>query len=215
MSIATFNTKETTEELLKWASLADFTARLYLTEPSRENCDGCRRWGAVLPDFFPDEDASKLLTQVDPEQTDDLRQEFFDLFVVPVSDAYIPPLENTYRNGSMAKGLSNTLGEIYRKAGFYPEKFNLPFYLQQLERNDHLGLELEFYANLLYSANEKGTPSEKECLLDTARQFFHEYPVQWAGSYGLGLKEKAKSPYFRALGALTLFISKNAPETTV
>lgn len=71
--------------------------------------------GDTIPNFFFLRAISVLLRVMNwaddhsnPEQTDDLRQEFFDLFVVPVSDAYIPPLENTYRNGSMAKGLSNT-----------------------------------------------------------------------------------------------------------
>ncbi|BCO08020.1 hypothetical protein GF1_03960 [Desulfolithobacter dissulfuricans] len=208
MTIAAW--KETTEELLAWASLADFTARLYLTEPSTENCSACRKWGELLADILPDENLPELLTRVNPEQADDLRQEFFDLFLVPMSGVYTPPFENAHRYGSMANGLSQIIGELYQAAGFYPETLDIPFYLKQMGRNDHLGLELVFFANLLYSADKASSQSEAERLRDTASQFFQEYPGQWAGSYGRELMEKARSPYFSALGALTVFVSKYA-----
>ena len=203
--------KKRTEDLPAWASLADFTARLYLTEPSRENCSACRIWGDHLSTLLPEEEVSVLLSRVEPEQTDDLRQEFFDLFLVPMSGIYTPPFENAHRYGSMANGLSDLIGALFHSTNFYPEMLDLPFYLRQLGRNDHLGLELTFQANLLYSADKCSNPSEAEQLYETASRFYQDHLGQWAGSYGRELMENARSAYFKALGALTLLVAENGP----
>lgn len=193
------------------ASLADFTARLYLNEPSEESCKSLQQWGESLIDLFPENELTQLLLSVDQEKSGEYQQEFFDLFLVPVSGVYHPPFENAHSDGSVAMGLSGQLDNLYQEAGFNTDTLNQAAYFRQLGRSDHLGVELAFYANLLYSAAVAENVSEAELLHETATLFFQRYPGQWAGSYGRILLKNANGAYFKSLAMITIFLSDFVP----
>lgn len=188
------------------ASLADFTARLYLNEPSRESCNSFHQWGKLLANLFPESTLTTVLFSVDQDKSEAYRQEFFDLFLVPVSGVYHPPFKGLSSDGSTATGLCSTLDNLYQEAGFNRETLRQASYFRKIGRSDHLGVELAFYANLLYSSTKVDTVSEAELLDETASRFFQHYLGQWAGSYGSILKENATGSYFKSLGAITILI---------
>lgn len=195
------------EEWLAWARLFDLGAMLYLNEPAPEAIRNCEAAGQVLDECLPDERFVYFLKQAADKEVGDLRQEFFDLFFVPVSGCHCPPLGGISGQGRDVD--SGRVGPFFEAVGFDPARLpGLPSYLRCLNRPDYLGFELAFMATIMEAAATRPDSAEAEALYATGRFFHQTYLTPWAARYGRQLAGTAQSDYFRACGHLTIFLSQ-------
>lgn len=195
------------KECLAWAQLFGLAATLYLREPTVAQAENCSAAGQALTGHLPDEPFVHFLSGVERKDLGQVRQEFFDLFFVPVSGSYCPPFAETARAGH---GTDNKrVARFFQEAGFIPALLpGLPPYLKNLGRSDHIGFELGFLATVLEAAAVTLDNGEAKGLHETGL-FFHEtFFAPWAADCGRKVAETARSNYFRACGHLTLFLAE-------
>jgi len=204
------------EEQGAWVGLLDFAADLYLNEPSSERLLGCQAAGQQLTDLFPAEFFPKMFATPETEAIDDVLQEYFDLFFVPVSGSYLSPFEAAHREKLLAPELPVMINHLYSEAGFAPQGLAIPSYMQLLNRPDHIGFEMAFLARLLNSSlilEANGDLQQAEMLRETAISFHSRYLGQWASSFGRRLEKAAKSNLYKGLGGMTQFINREFTRT--
>ncbi len=205
------NTLLNREELRAWAGLLDFAADLYLNEPNSERLAGCRAVGQQLADVFHGESFPEMFAMLETESDDEILQEYFDLFFVPISGSYLPPFEAAHRERHLAQELPVLISHLYVEAGFEPKRLAIPSYMQTLNRPDHIGFETAFLARLLDSVlifTAGGDLQQAENLQKTAISFHSIHPGRWISPFGKRLEETAKSHLYRGLGGLTQFINR-------
>lgn len=194
------------EESLVWARLFGLAAMFYLHEPVPETVRAGAAAGQALAEGLPEERFVHFLNRAAGE-IDEVRQEFFDLFFVPVSGCYCPPF-----GGISGQGLSadnGGVGPVFGEAGFEPARLpGLPSYLRSLMRPDYIGFELAFLANILEAAATEPDEEKAGELYETGRFFQQNYLAPWAADFGSQVAERAQSHYFRACGHLTRFLSE-------
>jgi TorA maturation chaperone TorD len=193
------------EECQAWAQLFGLAAALYLREPAVEQARDCLAVGQALARHLPDESFVHLLTRVSIEDIAEVKQEFFDLFFVPVSGCYCPPFGKIAGPGHSTN--NGGVARVFQETGFIPAVLpGLPSYLRSLGRPDYIGFELAFLANIWGTAAVSPDNTEAKGLHETGL-FFHENCLApWAADFGRKVAETAQSNYFRACGHLTLFL---------
>jgi len=204
-----------TDEKNAWADFLEFAAALYLNEPDEERLDKCREVGLNFREFFPEELFAKMLVFVDRDPCEEVRQEYFDLFFVPISGRYLPPFEAAHRERSMAAELPVSVQNFYGCVGFKPEKLEIPSYVRMLNRPDHSGFEMAFMGLMLKSPGQfdlDGKREQAKALFETARCFHSRHLGSWASHFGKKLTETADCHLYKALGHLTMFIDRGLDE---
>lgn len=193
------------EECQAWAQLFGLAASLYLREPTVEQARNCLAVGQALAKHLPDESFVHFLTRVAIGDIAEVKQEFFDLFFVPVSGSYCQPFgeiagpAHSTNNGGVA--------QVFQETGFSPALLaGLPSYLRGLNRPDYIGFELAFLANLLEDAALSQDNGEAKGLYETGLFFHEKYLASWAADFGRHVAERAQNNYFQACGHLTLFL---------
>ncbi len=199
------------EEGEAWAGLLDFAADLYLNEPNSERLASCRSAGKSLIGIFPEEAFPEMFATVKTGPADEILQEYFDLFFVPVSGSYLSPFEAAHREKHLAPELPVLIGHLYSEAGFKPERLGIPSYMRSLKRPDHIGFEMAFLAQVLNSLlllTADGDSQQADMLWETAIAFHSTYLGRWASAFGQRLEETAESHLYRGLGGITQFINR-------
>lgn len=195
------------QEYRGWARLFDFGARLYLHEPCARLLEECRAVGSALQAHLPDQDFPVLLGKAGQEVVASLRQEFFDLFFVPVSKSYCPPYAALQKKGGQGLGVAADNWPLFQETGFQPTLLRgLPPYLRGLNRADYIGFELAFMATLLENAGQENDRAKTTALLNTAALFHEKHLSIWAADFSQLLGHKAASAYFRACAQLTIYL---------
>ena len=196
------------EECNGWAQLFGFAAGLSLREPSMDQLANCRSVGEELKAHLPEEAFPQLLLAVKKEDIDAIRQEFFDLFFVPVSGSYSSPYEALQPNNGRHNEAGGNIGRIYAATGFTPGLLaDIPSYLKRLNRPDYIGFELAFMANVFRAASQGTDPEEISALRHTAVLFHEKHLSRWATAFGHQVAQKAQSSYFRACGECTAYMA--------
>lgn len=148
------------EEAINRAKGYEVLAEVFLKEPSPELIKGIQMWteAAAAEELNLLKDILKNVHTYDPK-LENLTQEYYDLFFVPVSGRFIPPFESTIRGAKREKGKkikygahwgtqAYRLADLYEKLGFNPGALAIFAPLKETKIPDHLGLELLFMAYL-------------------------------------------------------------------
>lgn len=130
---------------------------------------------------------------------EDLRQEYYDRFFVPMSGRYVPPYESAVRGrtdtgrrmryGSLMGPNSHSVMAAYDAVRFDPWQLSMYEPLKGIRIPDHMGLELAFMALMAKSearARAEETPAEAERAerwLRLQRQFLEEHLNCWSGDF--------------------------------
>jgi putative dimethyl sulfoxide reductase chaperone len=140
------------------AKVYEFLAGIFLKEPNSEVFDLLKNWVTSMEE---DTELSALLKRIKEKDPtlESLRQEYYDLFFVPVSGRYVPPFEAAIRGALREEGMKTKFGsfwgnetlqisQTYEQLGFRPEKLDVFEPLKQMNMPDHIGFELSFMAYL-------------------------------------------------------------------
>lgn len=195
------------EVLPQWQTMAQLfklSSSLYLLEPSAESCKSCVEVGQILEqshvcDAFPEH-----LQRASDTPLVELRQEFYDLFLVPMSPSFSSPFERDQRGE--AGRAEPQLKSCYQAAGFDPANLAIPYYLRSLNRMDYMGFEVAFIAKLLGAAVQHPDSDQAQGLCATALAFNRHHLALWGKEYGGQLSEGASSHYFKGCGSLTSYL---------
>jgi len=179
------------------AHIYAFLASLFLTAPTEEQFERLR---GILEIF--------KLPPLKSLALEEVKREFYDLFVVP-NPKYVRPYESVYRDKILmesagdtesGKPLKNksirgllmgksTLGVIqhYRSAGMYPVS-GLP---------DHIGNELSFLASL---AMKKGSAAPEEAIRlgKIEKDFKKKHVMKWIGKLEKKVSRNDRTGYYQA-----------------
>jgi TorA maturation chaperone TorD len=141
-----------------------------------------------------------------PNEAEAVRQEFMDLFKVPLG-RYVPPYEAVHRDSRLVDGVptrgllmgpsSVDVRRLYQAAG---ADLRLP------ELPDHIGVELAFLAFLCEeeeAARSAGDDAAADNYRAYQRGFLTEHVLEWVPSYCEIVHQHATTSYFRALTKIT------------
>ena len=162
----------------------------------------------ALGSFLTDEGKILFGSAIEADSSiEELRREFYDLFVVPTGQ-YTTPFEAVFRDnrdvaGEKVKGLlmgpsTAAVIESYRRAG--AERF-----IKELP--DHIGCELGFM-EYLCSEEAKAAKAEKnddaKFFQEEQRCFLEDHLLQWMPLLVARVSEKARLLWYKALSAAAL-----------
>lgn len=214
-------------------ALYELIASLYLQLPTVENVGQVLEAFTNAEEVFEDIDFSKLIYEArerkeklaeDTEYIEELKQEYYDHFVVPITSSFIPPYESFIKGATKlppGKGRKNKGGWqyntsqnlidynvrlAYNSVGFNPENLNITAELPYGNKRDHLGLELAFMAYLchmeheafLEEQTEEGHERKSLKWHKLQGQFLREHLLEFVETYTEIAMEKA-SPFYKAL----------------
>jgi TorA maturation chaperone TorD len=191
-----------TDELLAQARLLDFVASLYLRSPDVEVVEACMAAAPAFGELLKDETLSRLMLQVRETDMKSLREDYYDLFIVPVSGRYLPPYESAQREGRLWGTLTHKADALYRATGFDFRELKVDPHWLALGIPDHIGFEMAFVSALLCSQVE-GPPEETGSLAETTDYFVQHHLGHWAAEYGHKVARQAKTALYQGLGLLT------------
>lgn len=192
------------------ADMYRFLAGVFLVPPTAELVALLKEgWIAdALKGFLTDE-TKILFSDVVESNTpvDELKQEFNNLFVVPMGQ-YTTPFEAVFRNerevaGKKVRGLlmgPSTVAviESYKRAGAERLVKELP---------DHIGCELGFMEYLCTEearAAKAGKKDNARFFLEEQRLFLENHLLQWMPSLAAKISEKARFSWYKALSTAAL-----------
>jgi len=190
-------------EHLMRARLYDLAAGLYLQEPTTESVAVLVSLADVIGALLEDETLSRLLTQAGEVPLPALRQEYYDLFAVPVSGRYLPPFESAQRENRLWGPLTHEVQALYQGAGFRPDELAISPCWNEMTLPDHIGFELAFVSGLLRSLADVETEMEEETLQATTTQFVAQHVARWMPDFGRKVRRSAQTPFYQAVGLMT------------
>ncbi len=181
-----------------------FLAGLFLLEPNLENIVEVQR---LLNSFLSeDEQLEQLITE--PEEVDDLSQEYYDLFFVPSSGTYIPPFESTLKNynpkkkkpyGRLFDKEALEVQAYYEAVGFVPWELDIFPPLKSIKFPDHIGYELAFMSLLCANERACGENGDKAAQWrNLQHQFLSEHLGKWIGNFARALEHNTEGFYQKA-----------------
>jgi len=134
------------------------------------------------------------------DDTEQAFQDWNELFFVPSSGRYMPPLESVFREGRTGGCLAADANAVYQAAGFEPSELDVDPLWRSALHPDHLGVELAFVSVLLRGAARR---TETAYGLAASAEIFHRaHVIPWAADYGRQLSHRAQSSLYRHLGPL-------------
>lgn len=139
------------------AGAYEFLAGIFLKKPSPEILSELNAWAQTSGDSQIQSLLTKILKK-DP-CLENLEQEYYDLFFVPVSGRFVPPFESAITGALREEGKTTKFGSfwgtetveiahLYERTGFQPNQLVIFGPLRELNLLDHLGFELSFMAYL-------------------------------------------------------------------
>jgi len=139
--------------------------------------------------------------QLSEETFDTLRADYNRLFFGP-GQMEAPLWESVHFNEERLQFQEQTVQvrHWYQRFGLMPTS-------TAREREDHLGLELAFLAQLAslgLQALDNGQPGDVEELLAAQHQFVVEHPLQWVPTWRGLVERQARTPFWRSIAQLTL-----------
>lgn len=146
--------------------------------------------------------AAALYLQEPDEGSDQERQEYFDLFFVPVSGRYLPPFESAQREQRLWGSNTYHAAAIYQAVGFTLASLSFSPHWGTILAPDHIGVELAFASSLLRQCEQAGKAQRKD-LERLLKHFAQQHLLSWQDEYGRSVAEKAKTDRYVSLGHLT------------
>ena len=192
------------EQMITRQNAYSFLASLFLLEPKQENIVEVQE---ELNQFLSEQDQIEVFV-TQPEEVDNLTQEFYDLFFVPSSGAYVPPFESTLKNyrskekkpyGRLFSKDAVHVQSCYETVGFIPWKMKIFEPLRNVKFPDHIGYELAFMAVLC--ANEWASREDEEKALqwkNLQHQFLSEHLSKWIDNFAQAMENNAQGFYQKA-----------------
>lgn len=188
--LASFYLSEPNDELLKAASepkLIEALTLLFQQQRSKE--------------------ALHILPHLNKGSIEDIKNEFYSLFLIPIRGKYIPMYESCFREkigdkyGNLWGKVTEEVQKFYRKTGFkaiFPTNVYAP---------DHIGIELAFMSKMC----QEELRYINACNLEEARKmrnaqkaFLKDHLLTWIDDF---LKKVINSPianFYKHIAALTL-----------
>jgi TorA maturation chaperone TorD len=161
-------------------------------------------------------DVSDLITEVSMESTkfllkphkiEEVRQDFFDLFMVP-GDKYVAPYESIYVDEKHLSGMGDKkllmgpsairVKKFYSRAGF-------KFGSNARELPDFAGIELEFFASVIKELNNairSGAREEVDALEGIRKEFLKLHLKRWIPELCDKIFSKADTDFYRGVAVL-------------
>lgn len=205
------------ENAIERAQGYEFLAGIFLKEPSPEGLKVLILW----KEAETKEESLKLEKILQGFQTNDpellkLKQEYYDLFFVPVSGRYIPPYESAIRGavrskkGKMKYGShwgipAHQLSDLYENVGFNPKALDIFEPLKETQLPDHLGLELSFMAYLCRLEDKFiNEGQEIRGLRNLQKSILKDHLQEWLPQFTTELLNVEVSGYYSYFALLAL-----------
>ena len=208
-----------------FSQIAAFLAAPFLQEPSLARYQGWYHGLELLQDtfiydppnmrlLFPSlertlEQLDKVITGI--SSIDSARQDFYDIFFVPYSKRYQPPIESVVRYQTIWGKPHQELSERYQQNGFDPyadPSIYTPF--QMLGMSDMLGFELAYLAYTLEQAQTIKTA--RALWLQEARSFLDEHMLPFLKTYLQNVNTHAADSLYAPWTALTYDLMRHIQE---
>ncbi len=139
--------------------------------------------------------------QWDPTRHDELVWDFNRLFVGP-GKMLAPPWESVHRSGTRL-----TFQEAMLEVRGIYQQFGIEAPMIHREPDDHLALELAFFAHLSELATDAETRNDtttRERCFETQRNFPHDHLLPWVPGCLAMVGAHAETHYYRGAARLTL-----------
>jgi TorA maturation chaperone TorD len=166
-----------------------------------------------LKALFPDEDGHQVLEELVDDfsngnlSAEDIMLDFEALLRVP-GQAYIYPYESSYlsrkkRGDRMQWGSLN--GPPARAAQLLYQNEHLSVRSELADFPDHIGVELEFMAQMCYKAAEALQAGDQKTVTEKRekqKHFFQEHLLNWPEDLAKEMRTKAETIFYRCLADL-------------
>jgi TorA maturation chaperone TorD len=191
------------DQTLSRSSLYYFLSTLFLNPPGSDSIVKVGELvSAAKESMHLGDQATELLPILhakDDEDTQNLIQEYHDLFKVPL-EKYVAPYESVYRDKRMSGQAAAAVKKIYAQVGFaIPHEY--------YELADHIGIELAFMATLCreeITACRNNRFELVNALLGMENKFLEEHLVCWLPDLCDKIFEKTENAFYRAVAKITL-----------
>ncbi len=188
------------------AQAYEFLAGIFLKEPTAEILSELKSWAQVSAD----EEIQILLAKIAREDSllAALKQEYYDLFFVPVSGRFVPPFESAVISASREEGEKTKFGsfwgletakvsDFYAHAEFRPEQLTVFEPLRQINLPDHIGFELAFMAYLCrWQARLESRGSATTEIQAAQASFLTRHLNRWLPLFAGDLGQTRQSGYY-------------------
>lgn len=178
-----------------------FLASLFLQEPTAERMEQNYLQLSLMLEEYGEEP----LSMDNKSNVEELRQEYYDRFFVPMSGRYIPPYESVLRNyltngrkwGRLMGPEASHVQSCYDLFDFQPTRLDIFEPLKGITFPDHIGFELAFMAYLCMEELESVGRNEGLATKwrDRQEQFLAEHVNPWTDSLVAALTESGEGYY--------------------
>ena len=144
----------------------------------------------------------------DEALADEIRQQYFDSFFVPMSPTYTPPFESTLLDYAAAKRFGPLSGpamhevmSLYMTVGFDPSQLDIFEPLQESAMPDHVGFELAYMAYLALqeeAARGRGEEAAAGKWAEWQRNFLAQHLERWLPQLAAALADRQAGFYAAA-----------------
>lgn len=191
---------------LERAKAYEFLAGIFLKEPTHETLNGLKEWAKTGEEVQLFSLIERLEIQ-DPELKD-LKQEYYDLFFVPVSGRFTPPFESAIRGAIRQDGQKTKFGAFwgeetiqiaaqYERMEFNPHLLSSFEPLRQLNLPDHIGDELAYMAYLCRLEAERQRVNQTvEALQTLEKEFLRAHLLKWLPDFVEDLLKVSQSGFY-------------------
>lgn len=164
------------------------------------------------------EDFGKIIPEQLNIHVENLRQEYFDCFFVPMSSKYVPPYESALLNyqpeksrpyGTLNSPEAHHVAQCYKATGFTPKKLDMFVPLKEIQFLDHAGFELAYMAMISRAekeAWENGDLEEAAAWKEWGLRFLREHLVMWWPNFTLALEKMAPGYYAHAAKTVNIWL---------
>lgn len=169
---------EGNESALERARAYEFSAGIFLQEPSPQIFEFLKAWSTGIEDKT---ELQSLLKRIEDNDSslETLKQEYYDLFFVPVSGRFVPPFEAAIQGALRSEGKKTKFGgfwgnetsqisEIYNQIGFQTQGLDIFEPLIEMNIPDHIGFEL---AALAYLCQMEDKLTKNNQSIETVRHY--------------------------------------------
>lgn len=180
------------------AEIYSFLAAVFLREPDLQSL-AKQLYALQLAADYPPADEALV---------DEIKQQYFDSFFVPMSASYTPPFESTLlgyaadkRFGSLCSPAMHEVMSLYMAVGFDPSQLDIFEPLREIAMPDHIGFELAFMAFLALqeeTAHRRGDGEAAEKWAEWQRIFLVQHLSRWLPQLAAALADRQAGYYAAA-----------------
>ncbi len=153
---------------------------------------------------------------------DEVRQQYFDCFFVPMSAAYTPPFESALldyaankRFGPLSGPAAHAVASLYEAVGFEPSALDTFAPLKEIAMPDHIGLELAFMAFLALQEEAARGRGEEPAARKWAvwqKDFLAHHLACWLPQLSAALAERQANFYAAAAAYAAAWVKVDLEE---